>query len=395
MSKYRVLVVASHPTPYSVSFWRLMAQHPELDVQVAYLSLQGVEKSVNKDFGVELAWDVPLLDGYEWTHIPNKSPQPGLGKFWGLINPQLCQLIGNGKFDVVMCYAGYNYASFWLIVGACRYYNIPFIFSTDASNIKPRTGNWKLQLKKIILPYIFNLAEVIIVSSTPGKKMLESIGIAENHIVITPSVVDNDWWQKQANKIDPDDVKRKWGIPLEASVILYVAKLQPWKRPQDLLKAFAKLDKKEVYLIYAGDGILRQDLETQAQKLGVANRVIFLGFVNQSHLPAVYRATDVFVLPSEYEPFGVVVNEAMVCGCAVVTSDRVGAHYDLIKQNENGFVYPCGDTDELANILTLLFEDKNKLNNLKKAAQKRMETWSPRDNVEGVIKAIKQAIINN
>ena len=65
--------------------------------------------------------------------------------------------------------------------------------------------------------------------------------------------------------------------------------------------------------------------------MGVADRVRFLGFVNQSGLPAVYAASDVLVLPSSYEPFGVVVNEAMLCGCAAIASDRVGARFDLVK----------------------------------------------------------------
>lgn len=392
MSKYKVLVVASHPTPYSVSFWRLMAENAELDLLVAYLSMQGVEKTMDESFGVELVWDVPLLDGYKWIHLPNKSPQPGLGKFFGLINPQLWELIAKENFDVIMCYSGYAYASFWLLVAACKKFKVPFIFSTDASNIKPRSGSWKLKIKKVILPLLFNLAQVIIVSSTPGKKMVASVGFPENRIVITPSVVDNDWWSEQANQVNPDDVKQKLGIPLSAFIILYVAKLQPWKRPEDLLIAFSKLTEKNSYLLFAGDGILKENLLLKAEELGIKNRVIFLGFVNQSQLPAIYKSTDVFVLPSEYEPFGVVVNEAMVCGCVPVTSDRVGAHYDLIKDGENGFVYPCGNTDALGNILNNIFADSKKLNKMKQAAIKRMETWSPRDNVEAVIKAIKKAI---
>lgn len=392
MSKYKVLVVASHPTPYSVSFWRLMAENAELDLLVAYLSMQGVEKTMDESFGVELVWDVPLLDGYKWIHLPNKSPQPGLGKFFGLINPQLWELIAKENFDVIMCYSGYAYASFWLLVAACKKFKVPFIFSTDASNIKPRSGSWKLKIKKVILPLLFNLAQVIIVSSTPGKKMVASVGFPENRIVITPSVVDNDWWSEQANQVNPDDVKQKLGIPLSAFIILYVAKLQPWKRPEDLLIAFSKLTEKNSYLLFAGDGILKENLLLKAEELDIKNRVIFLGFVNQSQLPAIYKSTDVFVLPSEYEPFGVVVNEAMVCGCVPVTSDRVGAHYDLIKDGENGFVYPCGNTDALGNILNNIFADSKKLNKMKQAAIKRMETWSPRDNVEAVIKAIKKAI---
>ena len=61
----------------------------------------------------------------------------------------------------------------------------------------------------------------------------------------------------------------------------------------------------------------------------------FLGFVNQTGLPGVYVTSDLLVLPSDYEPFGLVVNEAMLCGCPAVVSDRVGAGYDRIRQRRN------------------------------------------------------------
>jgi glycosyltransferase involved in cell wall biosynthesis len=111
--------------------------------------------------------------------------------------------------------------------------------------------------------------------------------------------------------------------------------------------------------------------------LGVAHRVRFLGFVNQSRLPDVYRAADILVLPSEYEPFGVVVNEAMLCGRPVIVSDRVGAKYDLVREGETGFVYPCGDIEALAQILREVLPDRERLRKMGEAARKRMETWSP------------------
>jgi hypothetical protein len=63
-NKYRVLIVSSHPVRYAAPLYRLMAQHPKLDILVAYCSLQGAEKGVDPEFGVEVAWDVPLLEGY-------------------------------------------------------------------------------------------------------------------------------------------------------------------------------------------------------------------------------------------------------------------------------------------------------------------------------------------
>ena len=55
------------------------AQHPQLEILVAYCSLQGAEAGLDPDFGVKVAWDIPLLDGYPWVEVPNKSPCPGIG----------------------------------------------------------------------------------------------------------------------------------------------------------------------------------------------------------------------------------------------------------------------------------------------------------------------------
>lgn len=79
-----------------------MAQHPRLNILVAYCSLQGAKPGVDPEFGVEVVWDIPLLEGYPWVEVPNKSPRPGLGRFFGLINPGLWELVGKGSFDAVV-----------------------------------------------------------------------------------------------------------------------------------------------------------------------------------------------------------------------------------------------------------------------------------------------------
>ena len=91
--KYRVLLVCSHPVQYAAPIFREMTQRGDLDIQVAYCSLQGAEPGVDAGFGVEVAWDVPLLEGYPWLQVPNRSPWPGSGRFFGLLNPGLWGLV--------------------------------------------------------------------------------------------------------------------------------------------------------------------------------------------------------------------------------------------------------------------------------------------------------------
>ena len=151
--RYRVLLVCTHPVQYAAPIFRQMAQHPRLEIQVAYCSLQGAEAGIDPDFGVSVKWDVPLLDGYRWVQVPNRSPWPGLQRFFGLVNPGLWKLVSAGGFDAVVALTGYAYLSFWIALAAAKLHRIPFLFGTDATGLEPCYGSWwKIWAKKRVLP---------------------------------------------------------------------------------------------------------------------------------------------------------------------------------------------------------------------------------------------------
>lgn len=390
--KYRVLFIASHPVQYQSPIFRLMAQHPRLDMEVAYCSLQGAEAGHDAGFGMEVKWDVPLLDGHPWKEVPNKSPAPRLGSFWGLMNPGLWRLIRRGKFDAVVIFTGYRYASFWIAVAAVKTSRSALFLASDASEIRALDqSRWKATVKRWLWPWIFGLADMVIVPSSRSVKMMRSLDVPASGVALTPYAVNNDWWLAQAEGVDRREVRREWKIAEDAAVVLFCGKMQAWKRPQDVLRAFARANVPGAQLVYVGTGPLRAELEAEARELGVSEQVHFLGFVNQSQLPRVYRSADLLVLPSEYEAFGVVVNEAMLCGCAVAASDRAGAAHDLIETGRTGFVFPCGDTEALAGFLRETLPRKERLREMGQAARQRMETWSPRENIEGLLGAIEIA----
>ena len=134
-------------------------------------------------------------------------------------------------------------------------------------------------------------------------------------------------------------------------------------------------------------------IKREAEELRVADRVRLLGFVNQSELPSVYRSSDVLVLPSEYEPFGVVVNEALLCGCVAAVSDRVGAGGDLIRP-DNGFIFPCGDVDRLAQILHQIVCNPGILQKMSDSSQKLLARWSPVENIQAYVEALNRVTLS-
>jgi glycosyltransferase involved in cell wall biosynthesis len=368
-----------------------MAQHPQLDLKVAYCTLRCVKPTHDPEFNVTVQWDVPLLEGYDWIEIPNRGS--GSESFFGLHNPGLWELIREDHFDAVLSYTGYSRSSFWISYVASKVSGAAFLFGTDATTLVPMVGpQWKKYIKRVAWPFLYRLASQVIVPSNGTRDLMISLGIPKERITLTPYSVDNDWWLARSQEIDRTAVRAAWKVAPEAAVILFCAKLQPWKRPQDLLEAFAQSDIEKAVLIFAGEGPLRSDMLTKAEALGIADRVRFLGFVNQTQLPALYTGADLLVLPSSYEAFGVVVNEAYLCACPVVASDHVGAARDLIVPVDPALIYPCGDVGALANILHNLLADRRNLRGLGNAARQRMITWSPRETIAGTVEAISRAL---
>lgn len=389
----RVLLVASHPVQYATPIFRLLAKDPRVEIQVAYCSMQGAEPEIDPDFEVEVRWDIALMDGYPWICLPNRFGKPRLGSFFGLCNTAIWRLIRSGNFDAVVLFTGYVYATFWMALAAAKANGAAVLFGTDAHTLAPRDAKaWKLRAKRWLWPRLFRFADVVPVVSSGGVALMRSLGIPECRIALVPFCVDNDWWAQKSDLVNRQAVRARWSVPADAPVVLFCAKLQPWKRPSDLLRAFAKAINPSAYLVFAGNGALRAELQAEAASLGIVDRVRFLGFVNQSGLPEVYAASDVLVLPSEYEPFGLVVNEAMLCRCPVIVSDQVGASFDLVRDGETGYVFPCGDVDALAQTLRQVLRERQTLRRMGEAARARMVDWSHAHYEQALVGAIAKAV---
>ena len=391
--RYRVLLIPSHVVQYSSPVYREMAKHPRLDIHVAYCSLQGAESGADADFGREVKWDVPLLDGYQWTAVPNRAIRPGLGRFFGLVNSGLWRMVRKGRYDAIVLYTGYRCASFWITLAAAKLARTPVIFGTDATSIQVRDGQrWKLWFKPFILSRIFHLADGTFGCSSAGKEFLKSLGLPSERIGVVPLVADNEWWTPRAAEVNRAAVRESWGVPEGGSVVLFCAKLQPWKRPQDLLQAFARADVTGSHLVFAGDGMLGPALESQATELGIRNRVHFLGFQNQTQLPAVYRSADLFVLPSEYDACPVAVCEAMLCGVPVMISDEIHGRREQIDEGKTGYIFRCGDVESLAALLRGALADPGRLVAMGAAARRKMDSFSPRTHVRDFVQLLDDTL---
>ncbi len=209
-----------------------------------------------------------------------------------------------------------------------------------------------------------------------------------------PYAVDNDYFQQRSREAagSRDAMCRELEIDEGRPVILFASKLQRRKHCSDLLAAYRiLLEEKRCYdkpyLVVVGDGEERANLEEQAQSMGLGD-VRFTGFRNQSELPRFFDVASVFVLPARHEPWGLVVNEAMNSARPVIVSDDVGCYPDLITDGVEGYVYPVGDVNALADALGRVLAERRVAEEMGLRALERVRTWSFEEDVRALREAV-------
>jgi glycosyltransferase involved in cell wall biosynthesis len=236
-----------------------------------------------------------------------------------------------------------------------------------------------------------------------NRQLYQAYGVPESKIFQVPYVVDNAFFQKRCREAAPNREKLRAALGLELGrpVILFCAKLIDVKDPGTLIRAVGKLVKPErqrnhvltsaataPVLLIVGDGELRPSLEKLAQETA-SGRVKFLGFQNQTELPALYDLCDVFVLPSRFEPWGLVVNEVMNAGKPIIVSDQVGSGPDLVVSGVNGEVFRAGDVVDLTDQLRPWLLDAEKRAQGGAASLRRINAWGFEACAEGLQRALR------
>jgi glycosyltransferase involved in cell wall biosynthesis len=156
----------------------------------------------------------------------------------------------------------------------------------------------------------------------------------------------------------------------------------------DLLKAFKKLEHKDVYLVMMGEGVLRHEMQAFIHEYALHN-VILTGFVNQSEIDKYYAMADIFVLPSGAgETWGLVVNEAMLFGLPVIVSSTAGCAIDLVKDGVNGKIFSEGDVAALADCLSRFILDARLRESAGKKSRAIIEAFDHRVTVENISKEL-------
>lgn len=390
--RYRLAYVVSHPIQYQAPLLRYIASEPEIDLAVFFLSDLSVRGRLDRGFGIPVQWDVPLLDGYTHHFLPTLGRADQLS-FWRPVAYGLRSHLETGGFDALWLH-GYSHYIIMQALAVAKLQGIKVLFRSDShlkSDLQSRPKRW---FKERIVPRLFRAIDGFLAIGTLNREYYVHYGAPEERIFMMPYAVDNAFFQSRADKALPyrEAMREELGLEPGRAVILYASKFQPRKRPHDLLEAYIRLSPDGVtepspHLLFIGDGEERPRLEARARRLGWST-VKFQGFQNQTQLPRYYDLCDVFVLPSEYEPWGLVVNEAMNAGKPLIISDHVGAGPDLVRDGTNGFVVPVGDVAGLADRLKRLTTDPELARRMGRESRRRIAEWSFETDLRVLLQAL-------
>jgi glycosyltransferase involved in cell wall biosynthesis len=386
----RIAVLNSHPIQYFAPLYAYLNRAPDLEITALYLSDFSIRGGNDAEFGREVKWDLDLLAGYRSVFVGKAAQTREPRGFWSLVAPQLWNELRSGRYDVLWLH-GHQYAANFLALAAAKGVRMPVMMRGDTHLGLPCHGA-KAVLRRPLMGTLYGWCDRLLAVGSENAAYYRAMGVPDGKIVLVPYAVDNDRFASCSNLTNDErsSVRKKYNIHGREIVVLYAAKFTHRKRPGDLLKAAQFLRSKTnrpFNVIMAGSGELEPELRTFCAE-NMLDNVIFTGFVNQSELPALYGASDIFVLPSEDEPWALAVNEAMCAGLPVVVSREVGCVPDLVRDGINGFTPNAGDIGSLAHALQHLIEDDGLRRRQGQASLARILEWSYRECLDGIRSAI-------
>ena len=386
MNSKRLAIISTHPIQYNAPWFRLVAERNNIILKVFYTWSQ-VEKEAKYDpgFGKEIAWDIPLLEGYEYEFVNNTSASPGTRHYNGIVNPGLINRIQLFKPDAVLV-SGWNFKSH---LQCLRYFHnkIPVFFRGDSTLIDSQSY-FKRIARNLALSWVFSHIDRAMYVGKANKDYFKAHGLKEHQLIFAPHAIDNQRFAShQDHTTAGNTLRTSLGLEANATVFLFAGKLEPKKDPQLLLNVWKNLYLPDAQLVFVGNGILEKALKEVAAQIP---NVHFVDFQNQQQMPAVYAMADIFVLPSKGpgETWGLAVNEAMAAGKPVLVSDACGCVQDLVEEGVNGWIFKAGDQAMLQAKIESISTDKNVLAAMGKKGSERIKQY----NFEGIASAIENSL---
>ncbi len=360
-NKTRIALVVSHPIQHFCPQYVSFAKNEHIEFKVFFGSKLGLEKYIDENFKQEISWGNLNVDKFNHEFLNGDAI---LRSDKHIDAPALNNAFQDFKPDLVISYGYFQKlqrrASKW-----AQKNNIPVAYISD-SEFRNNKKSWKETIRYYFLRNYFSKISYFLTVGDANEMFYSKHGVNQSkflrmHFPIDVKAYAAAWLQKDMLR---KEIREKYQIPGNATVLSVVGKLVSWKNQDHIIDAVKKLEDTGVilHLLIVGSGEMMEQWVDKAAILK-ASKVYFTGFVDIQQLPAYYAATDIYVHPASLEPHSIAISEAIYMGCPVLLSDHCGSYgeNDDVQPGKNGFVYEFGNIDQMAQIIASMVADKGTL----------------------------------
>ena len=385
----KLAIVTTHPIQYNAPVFRMLQERNVIAIKVFYTWGEKVlENKYDPGFKRVIDWDIPLLDGYDYVMVNNKSKEPGTHHYKGIINPQLCDEIEIWEPDALLI-LGWSYQSHFKCLRHFKK-NKKVFFWGDSNLLDQSNNPLKKFIRKIFLTWVYSYVDVAFYVGKANKDYYLEYGIKKENMVFVPHAIENERFSTEMKTNFRENLK----IDKSKILFLFAGKFEVKKDPLLLLNAFREINNSKTEILFVGNGPLEIELKKTVLSFpeDLRKNIHFLDFQNQSLMPDVYKCCDVFVLPSKGpgETWGLAINEAMASSKPVLVSNKCGAAMDLVQDGINGYVFESGQMNSLIEKMKIFINQREKLMAYGKQSHEIISEWS----FQKICLAIESAVIN-
>ena len=373
----KLVIVTEIIAPYRIPVFNALAQAPELDLRVIFLSENDPKKRQWRVYKDEINFQYQVLPSWRQR----------FGRYNFLLNRGVLSTLNKITPNVVLC-GGYNYLASWQVAYWARVHRVPLLLWSESTALDQRQGHRVVEFLK---SRFVHLCRAFVVPGRSSLKYLKDLGIPDPRIFTAPNAVDTGLFSKLGEEAQRNEFYVRARLSLPSRYFLYAGRLVQVKGVFELVEAYAQLDteiRAKVGLVFVGDGADRFELMERASRVAPGT-IQFYGFVHRESLPEFYALADALIFPTHSDTWGLVVNEAMSCGLPVIVTHVAGCMADLVQNGWNGFVVPPADPSGLAAAMARLAGDAGLRAEMRSRSRERIQAYSPGAWAEGLIKAVE------
>ena len=360
----KIKYILSHPIHYQVPLIKYLKKK-KINIRLAYRSNLLTNNSYDPGFRKKINFGVNLLKGYEYQFLNYIGPNK-VSKLYPLTTNFISKIFDN-ETNIIWLHGIKNWYNLCIIFLA-KFYNKKIFIRDEVFHKSKNRSLFNKYFNYVFYFIIDNFIDVFLSIGKENRKYYLDHNIKKNKIVMVPYTVDNKFFFYK---------KRKNNKKIN---FLFAGKLKKRKGVDLIIKAVKILKKKKSFNSYCnflilGDGYMKKNLKNFVKKYNL-NNIKFGSFKNQKQLAKLYKLSDVFIMPSTREPWGLTVNEAMASGNAIIVSDNVGCSYDLVKNGKNGFKFKSGDEFDLSNQIYKIYKKRKYLRKYQVSSLKIISKWN-------------------